>query len=377
MSAPNRPRVLHVITGLEQGGAETALFRLISSTADPGSHQVVSLTSRGIFGAKLEAKGAKVLALGMKSPISAVRGLIALIRVLRRERPRVVQTWMYHADLIGGVAAKIARIPICWGIRHSNLDSSANKRSTLAVARLCSILSKWVPSAIVSCSKRAIEIHLAYGYTDRFVHIPNGIDSSAYRPRDDSSDSASPLDGARASFRFGTVGRLHPQKDYPTLLRAFSLLDSADNASLALVGKGLSHENPEFARIQDASNPRVLALGPSDDVPTILRHLDVFVLSSVGEGFPNVVAEAMACGVPCIVTDVGDSAEIVGSTGWVVPPSSPKAMAEAMTNAINETDAGLAARRSEARQRIMGTFTTERMVEAYESIWKRVEFDAH
>lgn len=366
-------RILHVITGLAQGGAETALHRLVSGTRDPRLHHVVSLTGEGVFAQRLREAGATVTALNARSSASFIFSLVRLFKLIRRERPVIVQTWMYHADLVGGIAARLAGTPVCWGIRQSNLMPSANKRSTLAIARICAALSSLVPQYIVSCSGRAIDTHRKFGYSGRFVHIPNGLDVSRYstsaKARASIRQELSIPSGARV---LGNVGRLHQQKDYPTLLEAFALLPSSLDARLLLVGKGLDRTMADFNQIEPSRHPSILAVGPRDDVPTVLQGLDFFVLSSVGEGFPNVVVEAMASGVPCIVTDVGDTAEIVGDTGWIVPASDPRALAQAMRLALAEDEAARQARSDAARARISEMYTIRKMVQSYENLWHQV-----
>jgi glycosyltransferase involved in cell wall biosynthesis len=128
----------------------------------------------------------------------------------------------------------------------------------------------------------------------------------------------------------------------------------------------------DFNQIEPSRHPSILAVGPRDDVPTVLQGLDFFVLSSVGEGFPNVVVEAMASGVPCIVTDVGDTAEIVGDTGWIVPASDPRALAQAMRLALAEDEAARHARSDAARARISEMYTIRKMVQSYENLWHQV-----
>lgn len=367
--------ILHVITGLGQGGAETALYRLLGGVRQPEHHCVVSLTGGGIYGPRLRDLGVSVICLDMHSLFGGTVGFVRLIRTLRRMHPAVVQTWMYHADLIGGVAAWVAGVPVCWGVRHSNLDPGVNKRSTLWVARLCAWLSGRLPRRIVSCSSRAIDVHRQYGYADRFTFIPNGLELGAFGPDlvrrvQMRKYLGLPLD----RFVLGHVGRFHAQKDYPTLMKAFCMLRRVnDSACLLLVGKGLARGNEKLDPLLGEEAGAVVALGPREDVPDLLRAMDVFVLSSLGEGFPNVVAEAMASGVPCVVTDAGDAADLVGETGWVVPVGQHEALASALSEAIGEPPGRRVARGEAARERIAEQFTIERMVQAYEAVWAQAQ----
>ena len=367
--------ILHIITGLGQGGAEASLYRLLRGVSVPQQHHVVSLTNEGIYADKLRDMGVQVSCLRMRSLVTGVAGFLRLLRLMRRLRPKLVQTWLYHADLVGGLASRLAGIPVCWGVRHSNLDPAANKRTTLWVVRWCAWFSRWVPHRIVSCSIRAILVHREFGYADRFSYIPNGLELSAYVPDPQIRNSVRERLGFHSGQRvIGHVGRLHPQKDYPTLLAAFRQLRSETvSVHLLLAGTGLSMENAQFTQLLGAKPQAIVALGSRLDIPQLLQAMDVFALSSVGEAFPNAVAEAMAAGVPCVVTDVGDSAEIVGDTGWVVPASDPMALSAALVSALAESPLVRAARGIAARKRIEQNYTIERMVDAYERVWANAQ----
>lgn len=369
--------ILHLITGLSDGGAEAVLYRLCTHDAE-NRHVVVSMMDEGKYGPLLRAAGVAVHCLGMPRGRVTVRGLWRLWRLLRAERPTVVQTWMYHADLVGGVLARLAGVrAVCWGIHHSNLEPGKSRRATIWVARLDARLSRWVPAAIVCCAAQARDVHVRLGYAaEKFVIIPNGYDVGRFRP-----DAA-----ARARLRaewgvpdgvplLGMVARFDPQKDHANLLAACARLQAsgADFAAV-LVGTGCDAGNAALVQQLAAAGltQRVRLLGRRDDVPAVMAALDVHVLSSLGEAFPNVLAEAMACGTPCVTTDVGDAAQIVGETGWVVPPRDAAALAEGIAAALKEwreRPDEWAARRCAARERIVETFGLDRMVQAYRRVW--------
>ena len=370
--------ILHLITGLSDGGAEAVLYRLCTHDAE-NRHVVVSMMDEGKYGPLLRAAGVAVHCLGMPRGRVTVRGLWRLWRLLRAERPTVVQTWMYHADLVGGVLARLAGVrAVCWGIHHSNLEPGKSRRATIWVARLDARLSRWVPAAIVCCAAQARDVHVRLGYAaEKFVIIPNGYDVGRFRP-----DAA-----ARARLRaewgvpdgvplLGMVARFDPQKDHANLLAACARLQAsgADFAAV-LVGTGCDAGNAALVQQLAAAGltQRVRLLGRRDDVPAVMAALDLHVLSSAyGEAFPNVLAEAMACGTPCVTTDVGDAAQIVGETGWVVPPRDAAALAEGIAAALKEwreRPDEWAARRCAARERIVETFGLDRMVQAYRRVW--------
>ncbi|ALX86107.1 glycosyl transferase [Achromobacter denitrificans] len=374
-------RVVHVITGLGQGGAESVLWRLATFPGQEVEHIVVSLTDDGIYGERLRAAGVTVHALGMPRGRITLGGFMALRRLIAGARPDAVQTWMYHADLIGGLAARLAGVrAVAWGIRNSGAHLERSSRSARMVLRACALLSGVLPGAIVCAAQDAAERHAAKGYRrDRMVVISNGYDLSRYAP-----DAA-----ARARVRaqwgldgdvpvIGCVARWDPLKDHANLLRAVAALvrDGRDaGLRCVLVGRGMTIDNPELMALVDklGLRERLVLAGPSDDVPAVMNGLDLHVLSSCAEGFPNVVAEAMACGVYCVVTDVGDAAYIVGDAGVVVPPEQPEALARGIETALRDVASRGQGRAGEAgRARVLANFDLARMVRDYIAVWRRL-----
>lgn len=371
-------KVLHVITGLEDGGAEAILYRLCVQTR-AHRHVVVSLMDEGKYGPLLIAAGVKLQCLKMPRGRVIVSGLRQLWRLVRRERPDVVQTWMYHADVIGGVVARLAGVRnVCWGIHHGNLTPGTVKKTTRLMARLSAALSAWVPAHIVCCSQKAAENHQQLGYSAaKFRLIPNGYDLSHLAPdaaagqrlrRELSLPASVPV--------LGTVARFDVQKDHATLLDALGRLKRRGHAfHCLLVGAGMDTANETLTGWlhQHDVTDRITLLGRRTDIPAIMNALDIHVLSSLGEAFPNVLAEAMACGTPCVTTDVGDAALIVGDTGWVVPPQDAAALSGALESALAALAGDPAvwrARRQEARRCIEENFAIERMASLYETVWR-------
>ncbi|WP_238923054.1 glycosyltransferase family 4 protein [Achromobacter ruhlandii] len=374
-------RVVHVITGLGQGGAESVLWRLATFPGQEVEHIVVSLTDDGIYGERLRAAGVTVHALGMPRGRITLGGFMALRRLIAGARPDAVQTWMYHADLIGGLAARLAGVrAVAWGIRNSGAHLERSSRSARMVLRACALLSGVLPGAIVCAAQDAAERHAAKGYRrDRMVVISNGYDLSRYAP--DAATRARVraqwgLDGDVPVI--GCVARWDPLKDHANLLRAVAALvrDGRDaGLRCVLVGRGMTIDNPELMGLVDklGLRERLVLAGPSDDVPAVMNGLDLHVLSSCAEGFPNVVAEAMACGVYCVVTDVGDAAYIVGDAGVVVPPEQPEALARGIETALRDVASRGQGRAGEAgRARVLANFDLARMVRDYIAVWRRL-----
>jgi len=370
--------VAHVITGLGDGGAEAVLFRLCAQSTDY-RHIVISLSGDGKYGPLLRARGIEVFPLGMRPNQPSLFAFFKLIKLLWRHKPDVVQTWMYHADLFGGIAARMVGIKaVVWGIRHTTLDLGKSKQTTIWIAKILAKLSWWLPAKIVVCAQRAMDVHEKLGYDrEKMKFIPNGYDLAYFNSR---PKEARVL---RAGWSvsddialIGTVGRFNPQKDYANLLHAVASLRIKNIPfRCVLVGTNLDGENQDLVSKVGrlGLEKTVMLLGPMSDIPSVMSALDVFVLPSCGEGFPNVVAEAMACETPCVVTDVGDSAYIVGDTGWVVPPSDATELGKKIESALCERrQTKWLSRKKSARQRIINEFQLQKMVDAYADLWNEM-----
>ena len=367
-------QVCHIITSLNDGGAEAVLYRLCSYEKTT-RHHVISLMDEGKYGPLLQEMGVKVTCLNMPQGKITVFGLWKLWCILRNERSDVIQTWMYHANLIGGVLARLAGAKkIFWGIHHTTLDS--NKRSTFYVAKLCAWLSTLVPTGIVCCAQKSLEVHRDLGYVaHKLFVIPNGYDLNRFSFDAKARQSLRTQWGVGEKWLLGMVSRFDPQKDHKNLLMALARLKHQNTDFYAvLVGNGLDEENRQIKEwlVALGLTDNIRLLGRRNDIPDVMSALDVHVLSSSsGEAFPNVVAEAMACETPVVVTDVGDAATIVGDTGWVVPPKSADMLANALLKAreaMQDTDAWQM-RCTAARQRVENNFSLQRMVEGYKHVW--------
>jgi len=382
LARPGVVNVAHVITTLGLGGAEVMLLKLLQHTDRRRfTHHVYSLVEpSGPIASRIEALGIPVSSMGMKvGSLPDPRAVLRLARLLRKVRPDIVETWMYHADLLGGTAAKLARsgLPIMWNIRQSNLDPALNRRRTLQVVRLCARVSSWLPDTIVCCSSEARRSHAAAGYdASKLRVIPNGFDLSAFHPDPDARRAVrAELGISDDTPVIGMVARVDPQKDHRNFVEAAArLLAQRPDVRFVLCGHNTSLANATLAEWIDAAGvrPACQLLGPRHDIPRLTAAFDIATLSSVGEGFPNVLGEAMACGVPCVATDVGDSAELIGDTGYVVPPRDAGALARAWDELLG---AGRAAREAlglRARQRIEERFSIHHVARLYEQTYETI-----
>jgi len=306
---------------------------------------------------------------------------LRLVEWLIQDRPGLVQTWMYHADVIGGLAARLVRrAKIVWGIHNSTLDPERTRRTTRWTVALSARLSYSVPDCIVSVSRASRDLHVDAGYdASKFVIIPNGFDLSEFRPdATRRGDVRAELGIREDAFVVGLVARVDPQKDHLNFVRAAALLaPRRPDARFLLCGQGTDQGGP-LARViaERGLLDRFVLLGRRDDVPRIMNAIDVVSLSSAyGEAFPLVIGEAMSCGVPCVVTDVGDSAYLVGDTGRVVAPRDAEALASAWEGLAAAGAEGRRTLGSAARVRIERNFALSRIAARYAEVYRALVSD--
>lgn len=373
-------KIVHVITGLKVGGAENMLFKLVTRRQNPEMmHEVISLGDIGPLGERIQQAGIPVRALGMHPGRPDPRPILKLAHWLREMQPDVVLTWLYHADVVGGIANKIAGdFPLAWNVRRSYMDRATLKPSTFVLGRLCCRLSHHLPRRILCCSYSGMEEHLRLGYASRKMEIiPNGFDTELFRPNPAARlaireelglDENTPL--------IGMMGRFHPMKDHRNLIQAAALLHRTHpEVHFLCAGAKMSWDNPELVHLLRADDlcDHFHLLGPRTDVTTLTAALDIATLSSrSGEGFPNVIGEAMACGVPCVVTDVGDSGYIVSDTGVVVPPRSPVALQSAWGKILALSPTEHTALGEAARRRVQSEFSLDVIVARYEQFFREM-----
>ena len=373
--------ILHIITNLATGGAELMLERLVLHQTREGRyrHKVISLRSLGQVGPRLLAAGIDVEAMGMTGPMSFVAGFVRLVRRIRQVRPDVVQTWMYHADLIGGLAARLAgHRRIIWGIRIMDVSAALGvSRSLIWSRRICARLSRVVPRKIVYVAESARKVHEPLGYAaEKSVVIPNGYvmpspeDVAGARGR-----MRAELGLEEGAFLIGSAGRFSPQKGYRGFVEAAAVTARRfPNAQFLIFGRDINWENEELAGwIADAGLiDRFHLLGERRNVIDWLAALDVFALFSLGEGFPNIVAEAMSAGVPCIVTDVGDAALLVGDTGIVIRSQDLKGLTGGLESLIAAGEDERRRLGEAARRRVETVFSLSAVAERYGTLYEEV-----
>ncbi len=369
--------ILHIIGDLDDGGVEKVLYELcVEDKAN--RHTVVCFKDEGKYGQLRSANGVTVKCLQMPSGRLSLKGVWELMSFISRMSPTVIQTWMYHGSLIGSIAAKlVSSAPVFWSIHHGNLSVGTVKRTTRFVSNVLKYFSYFIPRAIIYCAHQSFSFHASLGYSkNKSVVIQNGYNFDKFKPDDLAREQFRESLSIRPDVPvFGMVARLDPQKDHKNLFEAISILKQSDDFFLfILVGSGMMPDNNKIIEVADQFDvkDRLIFLGQRQDIPVVMNGIDIHVLSSLGEAFPNVLAESMACGTPCVSTDVGDAALILGENGWIVRPRSPEDLANGMRAALRcfASDKPIwNLRKLEARQRVVEKFGLARMVNKYTNIW--------
>jgi len=372
--------VIHIITGLSTGGAEMMLYQLLSCTNRKRFEPVVvSLIDRGTLADRIEALGIPVHTIGIKQGIPTPAGILRLVNTVRQINPDVIQGWMYH----GNLAAQLASIfftnikPVLWGIHHSITTLKSEKKMTQVIIKLGAVLS---PKAtkIIFVSKNSKAQHEALSYqVEKNCVIPNGFDTSLFKPSKEARlDLRKELGLPERAFLIGLICRYHPMKDHNNFLQAAALLlKNYPDAYFILAGTEVDKNNKTlYQLIKDLEIvERVHLLGERSDMYRLTAALDIATSASAyGEAFPLVVGEAMSCGVPCVVTDVGDSAWVVSDTGRVVTSRNPQALVEAWQELIVMSLHDREALGKAARTRIIENFSLQTIVTLFEDLYESV-----
>ena len=369
-------KIIHVITDLNIGGAETMLCKLLTSLHDEAlDSMVISLMDRGEIIDQIEALGIKVETLGLRQGERPSWQTIKKLRqFVRAFDPDVVQGWMYHGNIAATIAVFLYQ-PICkkvklfWNVRQTLYDLNNEKPQTLRLIKLGRWLS-FLPQGIIYNSVLSADQHVAVGFLSKKTNmIPNGFDLQKFRPDQNRRQQlCEELEISESTILIGHISRLHPMKDHATLLRAIDRVTENISGSgnqqevlFLLVGHGVASEL--------SSNISIRFLGERTDIPRIMSALDILGSSSAwGEGFPNVIGEAMASEVPCVVTDVGDSANIVGKYGKVCAAGDDQCIANFILQLIeNKKERKTAGK--QARKRIKENYFIDKIKKEYLKEW--------
>lgn len=377
-------RILHIISGLRRGGAESILYRLCQHDKE-NRHVIISLTDSQDDGMIHNKNNVSVHKLNFSNRKINLFELFKLYKHIKKIKPDVVQTWMIHADMIGGIVARLAGVNnIFWSVHYTNLVKGKSKRLTILLTKINAFLSHFIPKKIIYCAEKSKEVQESLGFKKtKGVVIQNGYDVESFVQNTSLGlKFRNELDIHPEAFVIGHVGSYHPLKDQANLVEALTLLDQRGfNFYAAFAGDNLDNNNSYLVSLlknKGLSN-RVHLLGRRNDIISIMNGIDLFILSSESEAFPNVLNEAMACGTPCVSTDVGDASIILGDTGWIVPSKDSESLYSSVIKAAQEKESNhrsWSQRSIACRQRIVQKFSLEKMVKKYKEVWMSLKEDA-
>jgi glycosyltransferase involved in cell wall biosynthesis len=373
----SRTRILHVIPVLGRGGAPIMLSRLIQAipTELGYQHEVLVLRELSHFEHDFGDLGVALHTLNLRSPLMTLRAVRRLRAIIRTARPDVVQGWMYHGN-VAAVLGSPKGTPIVWNVRHSLHSNQGEKYLTRALIRFGPVLSHRV-ERIVFCSETSARQHFYIGYpAARSLVIPNGVDINEFRPAPEGRHARrADCDLPMVGTLMGHAGRYHPVKNHLGLVRAFShLANRSPDATLVLAGRDVDSSNEQLLGCirEHRLEGRVLLLGERSDMSRLLPALDFYVSPSHSEAFPVGLLEAMACGVPAVATDVGDSRALVGDAGVMVPAGDDVALSQGMEELLALDESVHHRLRVRARSRVSQNFSLDRMADSYAGLYEAV-----
>ena len=373
--AQRQVRICHIITGLHQGGAEKLLWKLVAqSSRDKQRHHVIALRSGGNIFEEMKRQGLSVTTISLDYIGDGPRGMLELIRILRRRRPDIVQTWLYHADLLGGLAARAAFVPrIVWGLHNERLPDDV-PTSTRAVFAACRSLAAVIPTQIISCSHRGAQNHIAAGYpAERMRVIENGVDADRF------SLKTTKREQTRASwnvddqnFVIGFPARLSPEKGHRNFFDAVRRVrQRIPGLRLVLCGRETGEASERLTGWLDefGLDSVTIRLGPFSEMPSFYAASDLVCSASSSEAMPLTILEALACEKAVVATDVGDVARVLKGIGNVVPPGNPEALGHALLEVFQETAEERQRRGQRGRRLVERSYTLRTCLESYMQLY--------
>lgn len=371
-------KILHIITGLHTGGAERMLEKLIYVDQESVQHVVISLRDKGTIGDAIEKSGAKVYEIGLTGSIPIWKAIKSIKKHIVNEKPDIIQAWMYHGNVAASLCKFIYRmkIPVVHNIRHSIHYIKHEKKTTQFVIKINAWFSKRA-AAVIYNSNISRNQHENLGYQNgRSVTIANGFDVSRFVSNFDHRKSIrDELGIPQDAFVFLQLGRNHPMKGHHVFLKsAGEVILNNPNVYGVIVGRGVdTDENLNQYISQNKLKDRVVLIGERRDIEKLWNAADIAVLSSLwGEGFPNVIGEAMACEKPAIVTDVGDSAYVVGDIGIVIPNDSIEHLTKAMNFLLSKSKDELKVLGEKSRERVVQNFEIEKIHREYINLYQDI-----
>lgn len=368
-------KILHIITGLNTGGAERMLVKLIEETKNDIEHSVISLLDGGTQGDYLREIGVNIFEISSKSLIKFPKYFHRINKAKKKVNPDLIQGWMYHGNLVASLVKVLnKKLPVIYNVRHSLHSIKHEKQLTRWIIKLNSYLSANA-AAVIYNSNISRNQHEEFGFdASTSITIPNGFFVDTFKNNETYRDEIrNELMISKSKFVFGQIGRNHPMKDYKNYVKAAKIvLEEGHDCHFLLVGRGIENDS-KLQELVKGKESNFSFIGQRNDIEKIWNTVDVGVLSSAwGEGFPNVVGEAMACEKPCVVTDVGDAAFVVGKTGEVVQPQNSKELSASMIKMLMLRKKELKELGYKARKRIVENFSIEKVSKDYINLYESI-----
>jgi len=332
----------------------------------------------GLIGEELQQAGISVYTFNFHQPMRLLSQFVLLWKLLKKVQPEVVQTWLYHADFFGGLAARLAGCKhVVWGIRNTNVPH--NNRQTYWLMRLCARLSTFIPQKIVCVAEAARQQHVRYGYQEnKMAVIGNGFDFTRFDPTQVSTaDARRTFKITQDEFIIGCIGRYHLDKGQDVLVAAAATLKpllAAKNIRFLLVGRSCDTNNENLMRLlnQHELTAYFILAGERYDVPVCLAAMDMYCMPSRTEGFPNGLGEAMAMGLPCLATQAGDTVQLTADSAILVPPNDAQALAHGLEDILNMPVAAQKQLGAHAAQRVRALFSLERTCTQFNTLYQNL-----
>lgn len=365
-------KILHLIPTLAQGGAENSLYSLIAND-EQNQHKIITfLDFDNHYQERFLVKNIEIENVDLNQSWRIFRFYMEIKKIIDHYNPDLIQTWMYHSNFLSIFLRFWNETPIYWNIRHTDLNLKNNKLRTIFLAKICAYLSKFIPKKVIYVAKASYQSHVAFGYCKNNAEIiHNGIDTTKFMS--DPHEKAKFKELRKISEDTILVGMIanldQKQKDITTFLKAANFLNTSDEKyAFILAGRHATKKNNELSKLINTYNLKdsIYLLGQLKNPLQYYTIVDISVLCSHGEGFPNVVAEAMSCQATCISNDVGEASHIIGSAGFTFKINDYEKLFNIIHSLkINE----ISERGLQSRERIKDKFSINKMIRKYNSIW--------
>ena len=364
--------IIHIINSLSTGGSERCLLRLISQDK-ANRHIVITLLPGGELKDKFTKYSTIKIFNFKRTPISS---LIKLYQYLKGKDASIVQTWLNHANLIGGLIAFIAGKKVIWNIRNSLENYWEYGIQHIILNIFSCFFSYFIPRKIIFCSKKSLDSYCKFGYCiSKTLLITNGVDTDIFKPRLDQEKDKLYSYFSNGEKRLTMIANWMPQKNFDLLIKSLSLVKNQNvNFKCIMIGREITNENyilKNLIKDYDLEN-NIILFGYVSNTNQLIRHFDYNILCSNSEGFPNGLIEAMSSGVPCISTDVGDAKEIISNTGWICKINDSKSLSESILEALNESEENHLKRRLLCRQRVIRNYKLIRICNEYINLYNYI-----